>query len=650
MKNKYGQTALIMILLTAAALIFLAITLNWGRVAQTKSLLSIAADESAALLASEAASYGEAQKQTNLVDQNQLQGPTGTFLDLILLIIAIIVAVVTFGVGTPFLSFIAVASVALAAVNLVLQVVVVQPMISSMWNSLQKDQPIQQQFYEQGVSTALQNSVGDQVNVTDYLDWNENGSFGFNSTGQPNDLVPRYAIFYTDRLRMLNQNPIPAVVFFYNQLSELMNGESCDQNANDVSLFSQYGITENPACTKLDCAADPIDPACEMKIPGGFQLNDACSGSNPNNITTYTPYCDPCCQPQYVPGSSPQKALRPTSGCPAGDGNCSLNNPYGGSYPDIYDSSFQQYSNGLSALDKLGRDQQMPPFNTSITPQGSANNGIYFPNGVFPFFWMMKYYSPQVDNIDPTSGVQPSQYHWCTPSVTGAYTPPTGYADLNQLSLPYTCSGADCCVNKILNNVTTLPSVVSAPIQITLTAGPVVNITSPANGKYFPVGSTHPISATASEPNGTISSIGLYSDGYEFDTCTSSPCQYSSSSTQAGTHTFYATATDANGAVAQSSTVTIYVIDPPAVNVSIGNVVAGSTATITANASTDQSGDSIANVTFYDNGTSLGSVSASPYTYQWTVPASGTSYSITAVATDQHGLSTTSSAIQGTVP
>ena len=190
MKNKYGQTALIMILLTAAALIFLAITLNWGRVAQTKSLLSIAADESAALLASEAASYGEAQKQTNLVDQNQLQGPTGTFLDLILLIIAIIVAVVTFGVGTPFLSFIAVASVALAAVNLVLQVVVVQPMISSMWNSLQKDQPIQQQFYEQGVSTALQNSVGDQVNVTDYLDWNENGSFGFNSTGQPNDLVP----------------------------------------------------------------------------------------------------------------------------------------------------------------------------------------------------------------------------------------------------------------------------------------------------------------------------------------------------------------------------------------------------------------------------------------------------------------------------
>ena len=86
-----GQTALILILLTAAALIFLAITLNWGRIAQVKSLLTIAADESASTLASDAASYGEQQKQTYLGDTNYTSGLTVEFyLIFILMIIAII--------------------------------------------------------------------------------------------------------------------------------------------------------------------------------------------------------------------------------------------------------------------------------------------------------------------------------------------------------------------------------------------------------------------------------------------------------------------------------------------------------------------------------------------------------------------------------
>ncbi len=467
--NTSGQTALILILLTAAALIFLAITLNWGRIAQTKALITIAADQSASQLASDAASYGEFEKQTNLKDTNQIIQYTSVLLALILLIVAIIVAFISWGTSFFLLALLA---AGMAATNLALQVVVIQPGITRLWNALQQSQPVQQQFYEGGIATALENSVGDQVNITDYLDWNANGRFGLGQNNFPNDTVSRFAVYYTDRLKMLNQPPLPQMVCFYNALNEFMNGETCDENANDVSLC---GASPNPACAGLNCANNPIDPACQMKIPNGFQLNDACAGSSPGNTATYSPYCDPCCQPVYVPGSSPPKALRP-SNCPqppasndcAANPNdpvcvpsqCATNNPYGTSYPFLYDQSFQNNytAGGISFMDQFGRDQQMGPFSASLTPQGNPNNGIYFPNGIYPFFWLMKDYSPEVDNINPTSGLLPSQLHWC---VAPGYTDTAGqgFLDLTQLgqspyTLPYPCSGLDCCVDNLLDNIT----------------------------------------------------------------------------------------------------------------------------------------------------------------------------------------------------
>ena len=459
MKNKYGQTALILILLAAAALIFLAITLNWGRIAQVKALVTVAADQSASLMASDAASYGEMQKQTNLNDTNQIIGQTGILLALLLVIVSIIVA---FFAPEGFYFFLAMVSVVMATANLVLQVVVIQPGITSLWNSLQKNQPIPQQFYEGGVAAALEGSVGDQVNITDYLDWNANGKFGSTSNGiTPNDTVSRFAVFYTDRLKMLNKPTIPQVAFFYGQLGELMNGETCDQNETDYASYPGV-ITLNPACQSLGsqhCINDPIDPACQIKIPNVFQLNDACTGSDPANTATYNPYCDPCCQLLTVNG----KALRP-SNCSADTSafgapvQCLTNNPYGGGSSQrtlLYDPAFQNYAAGLSFLDQFGRDQQMGPFTTSLTPQGSPSNGTFFPNGIYPFFWLMNNYSPEVDNIN-SGNLQSSQVHWCAAggSIPSSGTPPAGYSDLTQLSLPYSCSGQDCCVNYLPNKIT----------------------------------------------------------------------------------------------------------------------------------------------------------------------------------------------------
>jgi len=473
-KATQGQTALILILLTAAALIFLAITLNWGRVAQTKALLTIAADESASTLGSDAASYGEMQKQTYLKNKNEKSGLNGVLLAIVTIVVAIVITVCTWGTGAGAAAILvgevlSVASIVMAVANLVLQLAVVGPMITAMWNKLQKNQPIQQQFFEEGITTALQGSVGDQVNITDYFDLNTNGVLGNNSSGLPKDSISRFAFFYTDRLRMLNQQDIRQVVFFANQLGEFMNGETCAQNASDNTLNSSIPI--NPLCSNagLDCTDNPSDANCQLKIPGGFQLNDACTDSDPSSAG-YNPYCDPCCQPATVPDpdydptnnyplhNSPTITVRP-SNCPQpsnGDDTvditqCKSNNPYGSSYPYIYDPTYQNYADGVSFLAKFGRDQQVGTPKTSLTPQGN------FPNGIYPFFWLMRDYSAQVDNIDPTQGVTASQAHWCATggsvSIPSSGTAPAGFTDLAQLNLPYTCQGKDCCVNYFANSV-----------------------------------------------------------------------------------------------------------------------------------------------------------------------------------------------------
>lgn len=410
MKNKRGQTALVLILLAAAALIFLAVTLNWGRIAQTKTLLTIAADQSATLLASDAASYGQAQKQTYLKDKNKLTESIGLFMALLMVIIAIIAIPFAFTSGI-FIGLLAVLSAVMAITNLVLQAAVVQPMITSEWNKLMRGQPVPEQYYEGAIQTAFENSVTDQVKITDYLDWNAKGIAGNNSHGFPNDVVSRFAVFYTDRLKMINHassSIIPQVKTFYTQLGALMNGDS-----------------------------------------NGFKLNDACPADSVSTDSTYSPYCDPCCQPN------------PPSTASCGNSNCLTNNRYGPSYPYLYDSSFQKdYTAGTSFLEQFGRDQQMGPF-TSLTPNVISPNGVTpileFPNGVYPFFWLMKDYSPQVDNLDPTTTPLTAgspALHWCAPATTAAngvdipsFTAPTGFTDLAQLTLPYTCQAQDCCVN-----------------------------------------------------------------------------------------------------------------------------------------------------------------------------------------------------------
>ncbi len=202
------------------------------------------------------------------------------------------------------------------------------------------------------------------------------------------------------------------------------------------------------------------------------------------------------------------------------------------------------------------------------------------------------------------------------------------------------------------SGATTTSSAVSVAVSAP-NVPPTVQVTSPAAGATFTAPATITVSADARDSDGTVTGISLYANGTLLGTATASPASMSWSNVAAGTYAITAVATDNSGAKTTSSAVSITVNGPNvAPTVQLTGPANGATFTapasiaITANA-TDSDG-TINRVTFYANGTAVGTASASPYSFTWTnVPAG--SYAITALATDNSGATTASSAANVTV-
>lgn len=183
---------------------------------------------------------------------------------------------------------------------------------------------------------------------------------------------------------------------------------------------------------------------------------------------------------------------------------------------------------------------------------------------------------------------------------------------------------------------------------------PTVSITSPANGATFTAPATINITASASEPNGTIAKVDFYNGSTLLGSSTTSPYGVTWSNVGAGTYSLTAVATDGQGATATSPAVSITVTaaadTPP--TVSITSPANGATytapATVSITATASDSDGTVTKVDFYSGTTLLGTSTASPYSFTWNNVAAGT-YSLTAVATDNGGASTTSSAVSITV-
>jgi hypothetical protein len=196
----------------------------------------------------------------------------------------------------------------------------------------------------------------------------------------------------------------------------------------------------------------------------------------------------------------------------------------------------------------------------------------------------------------------------------------------------------------------------SATITVTVsdTSGPTVSITAPANGAT--VSATVTVSATAAD-NGSVTGVQFLLDGVNLgveDTTSPYSVSWNTTAVANGSHTLTAIARDAAGNTTTSAAVPVTVqntdVVAPVVTLTApanGATVSG-TVTIAADASDNAT---MAGVQFRLNGANLGAeVTSSPYTFSWnSTGVSNGSHSLTAVARDAAGNTTTSAAVTVTV-
>ena len=198
---------------------------------------------------------------------------------------------------------------------------------------------------------------------------------------------------------------------------------------------------------------------------------------------------------------------------------------------------------------------------------------------------------------------------------------------------------------------------VSPGISVNVTSGgtgsnvvigtpPTVTLATPTSGTNITVNTPVTFSASATAPNGNVAEVDFLVDGVIVASETGYPYQASYTFTNLGTYTVAAQVIDNLGdkTISPTTTVTVVTEPPPTVSVtspSTGGVLnTGDSVTVTANASSPDG--TIAQVQFYENGMLIGTATTPPYSVTFT-PLSAGVYTLTAVATDNAGETTTSS-------
>lgn len=196
-----------------------------------------------------------------------------------------------------------------------------------------------------------------------------------------------------------------------------------------------------------------------------------------------------------------------------------------------------------------------------------------------------------------------------------------------------------------------------ANVTVTPAANPNVYLSSPTNNAtYYSPAALSIQAAAAATGTATIAKVEFYANGTLIGTSTSAPYGVSWTGISVGTYAISAVVTDSNGLTATSATRNITYASPnPVVSITApsnrSTYSAPATVAFTASASA-VNGATLTKVDFYQGTTLLGTVASAPYTATWNGIPSG-SYTITAVATDNNGRTTTSSplyiGVKGTV-
>jgi uncharacterized repeat protein (TIGR01451 family) len=191
---------------------------------------------------------------------------------------------------------------------------------------------------------------------------------------------------------------------------------------------------------------------------------------------------------------------------------------------------------------------------------------------------------------------------------------------------------------------------ISDALGVIVNGSAVVNITSPTWWEgTFNKPANVAITASASLSGGTISKVDFYANQIFIGTGTiSGTDQYSVTwnSAPSGKYALTAVATDNSGVTTTSNPVNIVINDPPVVSLlnPANGALFNAPATITLTSNASDGDGSIQQVSFYNNGSLIGTrhtTGANQFSITWSNVAAG-SYSLTAVATDNLGGTSTS--------
>ncbi|MCX6929767.1 MAG: Ig-like domain-containing protein [Verrucomicrobia bacterium] len=150
--------------------------------------------------------------------------------------------------------------------------------------------------------------------------------------------------------------------------------------------------------------------------------------------------------------------------------------------------------------------------------------------------------SPSHSTTSDTAGLWDSGIHSAPFSFSHTFTTAGAF--------PYHCSNP---FHTTMKGSVTVVAVANVP--------PTVSLTKPADGILLSAPATLTLSATASDPDGSIANVQFLRGTTSLATLTSSPYSVTVSNLAAGDYTFSAVATD-NGGLSATSAITVHVVTP----------------------------------------------------------------------------------------
>jgi hypothetical protein len=179
---------------------------------------------------------------------------------------------------------------------------------------------------------------------------------------------------------------------------------------------------------------------------------------------------------------------------------------------------------------------------------------------------------------------------------------------------------------------------------------PTISITAPANNTVFAAPSNIPITASASDPDGSIANVEFFAGTTSLGVDASSPFSLTWSNVSSGAYSLTARATDNLGTVRTSAVVAVIADTPPAIALTAptNNALFVEPANVSLSVTASDSDGSVSKVEYYAGTNKVAEATNSPFSATWTSAPSGL-YSLTAKATDNLGISTTSSAVNITI-